>query len=108
MKPLSRRAQLGLWMFNALLLVAAVVLWQKLQWRKVSDTPNGITWQRGNTTHTDRNRDGRVDEEDISLPAGEKAIRRDSDLDGWFDLRYLERRGMATRLEQIREEAPRH
>lgn len=105
---LSRRAQFGLWMFNALLLVAAVVLWQKLQWEKVSDTANGIVWQRGNTTHTDRNRDGVVDEEIISLPSGEKAIRRDADLDGWFDLRYVERRGMATRLEQIHEAAPRH
>lgn len=108
MKPLSRRVQSGLWVFNALLLVAAVVLWQKLQWKKVGDTPNGIVWQRGNTTHTDRNRDGRVDEETIRLSNGDLVIRRDSDLDGWFDLRYVERRGLATRLEQIREEAPRH
>ena len=108
MKPLFRRAQFGLWVFNALLLAAAIVLWQKLQWKKVSDTPSGIVWKRMNTTHTDRNRDGIVDEEIIRLPNGDAAIRRDVDLDGWFDLRYVERRGMATRPEQIREEAPRH
>ena len=108
MKPLSRRAQLGLWMFNVLLLVAAAVLWQKLQWKKTSDSPAGIVWQRSHTTHTDRNRDGRVDEEVVRLPNGDAAVRRDSDLDGWFDLRYAERRGIATRPEQIREEAPRH
>lgn len=108
MKPLSRRAQSGLWGFNALLLAAAILLWQKLQWKKTSDTPSGLVWQRMNTTHTDRNRDGVVDEEIIRLPNGDAAIRRDADLDGWFDLRYVERRGMATKLEQIREAAPRH
>ena len=97
-----------LWAVNVLLLVLAVVFWQKLQWKKVSDTPNGIVWKRHWTTHTDRNRDGRVDEEIIRLPNGDAAIRRDTDLDGWFDLRYVERRGLATRLEQIREEAPIH
>ncbi len=102
------RWNLWLWTLNVFLLVTAVVLWQKLQWKKVSDTPGGIVWQRGNTTHVDRNRDGRVDEEIIRLPNGDLLIRRDSDLDGWFDLRYVERRGMALRLEQIREQAPRH
>lgn len=102
------RSQLLLWAFNALLLVAAVVLWRKLQWKKVGDTPSGIVWQRSHTTHTDRNRDGRVDEEVIRLPNGDAAIRRDADLDGWFDLRYVERGGMATRLEQIREKVPTH
>ncbi|MEN9575781.1 MAG: hypothetical protein RL514_3636 [Verrucomicrobiota bacterium] len=97
-----------LWAFNALLLVVGVIFWQKLQWKKISDTPNGIVWQRNYTTHTDRNRDGRVDEEVIRLPNGDAAIRRDTDLDGWFDLRYAERRGLAMRPEQIRDEAPRH
>lgn len=108
MKPLSRRALFGLWVLNAILFVVAVVFWSKLRWKKVSDSPAGITWRRNHTTHVDRNRDGRVDEETIRLPDGDTVIRRDSDLDGWFDLRYVERRGMATRLEQIREEAPRH
>jgi hypothetical protein len=102
------RRHLLLWGFNVLLLVATVVLWQKLRWRKVSDSPAGIVWQRSHTTQLDRNRDGLVDEETIRLPNGDAAIRRDTDLDGWFDLRYVERRGMATQLEQIREEAPRH
>lgn len=102
------RWQFALWLLNAALLVAAVVLWQKLRWRKISDSPAGITWHRSHTTHVDRNRDGLVDEETIRLPGGDAVIRRDSDLDGWFDLRYVERRGMATRLEQIREPAPRH
>ena len=97
-----------LWAFNVLLLVMAVLLWKKLRWRKVSDSSAGIVWQRSHTTQIDRNRDGLVDEETIRLPNGDAAIRRDTDLDGWFDLRYVERRGLATRLEQIREEAPRH
>ena len=46
-------------------------------------------------------------EEVILLRNGDAVIRRDSDLDGWFDLRYVERRGLATRLEQILEESPR-
>ena len=102
------RWNLWLWALNALLLVSAVLLWQKLKWKKVSDAPGGIVWQLGNTMHTDRNRDGLVDEETIRLPNGDLFIRRDSDMDGWFDLRYVERRGMATRVEQIREQAPRH
>jgi len=102
------RWQFALWLLNAALLAAAVVLWQKLRWRKVSDTPAGIMWHRSMTTHLDRNRDGLVDEETIRMPSGDAVIRRDSDLDGWFDLRYVEQRGMATRPEQIREEAPRH
>ncbi len=108
MKPLSRRMVLGLGGLNALLLVVAVVLGQKLRWRKVSDTPAGIVWHRSLTTHVDRNRDGIVDEETIRMPGGDAVIRRDSELDGWFDLRYVERRGLAVRPEQIREPAPRH
>lgn len=102
----KKRWHLLLWAFNALLLAATVVLWQKLRWRKVSDSSAGIVWQRSHTTQIDRNRDGLVDEEIIRLPNGDAAIRRDTDLDGWFDLRYVERRGLATRLEQIREQAP--
>ena len=107
-RTLTRKHTAALWVFNGLLLIAALVLWQRLRWRKVSDSPTGILWQRSQTTHLDRNRDGVVDEETIRLPNGDAVIRRDSDLDGWFDLRYVERRGMATRLEQLREEAPRH
>ena len=108
MREKNARRVRWLWAFNALLLVVVVVFWQKLQWEKASDTPTGIVWKRMNTTRTDRNRDGRVDEEVIHLRNGDAVIRRDSDLDGWFDLRYVERRGLATRLEQIREETPRH
>jgi hypothetical protein len=108
MKPLPRRVVLGLWILNAILLVVAVVLWDRLRWKKVSDTPAGIVWHRSRTTHVDRNRDGIVDEETIRAPGGDAVIRRDSDLDGWFDLRYVERKGLAVRPEQIREEAPRH
>ena len=108
MKPLSRRVQLGLWVLNAILLIIAVILWDKLRWKKISDSPSGIVWHRSHTTHVDRNRDGIVDEETIRLPNGDAVIRRDTDLDGWFDLRYVERRGMATRLDQIHEQAPRH
>lgn len=108
MNPLqSRHRKKVLWALNVLLLAVAVLLWQKLRWRKVSDSSGGIVWQRSHTTQNDRNRDGLVDEETIRLPNGDAAIRRDTDLDGWFDLRYVERRGLATRLEQIREQAPR-
>jgi hypothetical protein len=49
-----------------------------------------------------------VDEEIVRLSNGDLLIRRDSDLDGWFDLRYIERRGIPTKLETIHEQAPRH
>ena len=97
-----------LWLVNALLLVITLVLGAQLRWRKISDTPEGIVWQRGHTTHTDRNRDGVVDEEAVVLPNGEIVIRRDTDLDGWFDVRYVLRRGVAVNLETIHERAPRH
>lgn len=108
MKPLSRRAALGLWVLNALLLALALVLWDKLRWKKISDTPAGITWHRSHTTHVDCNRDGVVDDETIRLSNGDAAIRRDTDLDGWFDLRYVEHRGIVIRVEHIHEQAPRH
>ncbi len=108
MKPLSPRAVHGLWVLNALLLVALVVLWDQLRWKKISDTPAGITWHRGHTTHVDCNRDGIVDDETIRLPNGDASIRRDADLDGWFDMLYVERRGIVVRIEKIHEQAPRH
>ncbi len=103
----SKGRQQALWLFNGFLLITAFVLWQKLRWRKLSDSPAGIVWQRSQTTQVDRNRDGIIDEETIRLPNGDALIRRDSDLDGWFDLRYVEHKGIATRLEQIHEAAPR-
>ncbi len=106
--PCGERKQTALWILNGVLLMVALGLWQKLRWRKISDTSAGIVWQRSQTTHADHNRDGHVDQETIRLTNGDVVIRRDSDLDGWFDLRYLERNGMASRLEQIRERAPRH
>ena len=48
-----------------------------------------------------------VHRDTIRLPNGDALIRRDADLDGWFDLRYVEHKGIATRLEQINEAAPR-
>lgn len=103
----TRRDKL-LWAFNALLLVVAVVFWQKLRWKKISDSPSGMVWQRGHTTHVDRNRDGLVDEETITLPNGDKFFRRDTNLDGWFDYRYVERNGLVHGADQIREQAPSH
>ena len=102
------RTSMRLWLVNALLLAGALVLWQKVRWRKISDSPAGILWQRGHTIQTDRNRDGLVDEEIVSLPNGDKAITRDADLDGWFDFRYVERGGLARGLEQIHERVPSH
>jgi hypothetical protein len=97
-----------LWAFNLSLLIVAVVFWQKLRWKKISDSPSGIVWHRGHTTHVDRNRDGWVDEETIELPNGDKFFRRDTDLDGWFDYRYVERHGLVRGADQIREQAPTH
>jgi len=108
MKPLGRRQLLGLWLFNAGLLGVALVVGNQLRWKKISDSPAGTVWHRSHTTHVDRNRDGRVDEEMIRLPNGDIVVRRDSDLNGWFDLRYVERKGFAVQPEQIREQAPRH
>ncbi|NBV21154.1 MAG: hypothetical protein EBS05_04425 [Proteobacteria bacterium] len=107
-KPKRSHLTVWLWVFNVGLLIVAIMLWPQLHWRKISDTPEGIVWQRGSTTHTDHNRDGIVDEEIVRLSNGDLLIRRDSDLDGWFDLRYIERRGIPTKLETIHEQAPRH
>jgi hypothetical protein len=108
MKPLNHRQSPGLWLINGLLLGVALFIGNQLRWKKISESPAGTVWHRSQTIHVDRNRDGRVDEEMIRLSNGDTVVRRDSDLDGWFDLRYVERKGLVVQPEQIRERAPTH
>lgn len=67
-------------------------------------------WRNGNVTHVDENGDGRVDEELVVHPGkGKRTLRRDTDRDGYFDLKYnLSESGVATNITRIRDRAPRH
>lgn len=67
-------------------------------------------WVKGTTTHIDENGDGAVDEELVVDPKiGKRTVRRDTDRDGYFDLKYnLGESGVATNVTRIRERAPRH
>jgi hypothetical protein len=50
-----------------------------------------------------------VDESDEPAGPGERRIRRDTDLDGFFDVKYLvTSNGVASGIEKIHERAPRH
>lgn len=96
----------GLVILNA---VAGVVLFFKAPGWQESRERDRRLWRKGDVTHTDRDGDGRVDE--IEEPAGnrERHIRRDTDGDGFLDVRYLvTSNGVATRIEAIHEKAPRH
>jgi hypothetical protein len=108
-KVLARR----LWpAVSAVLLATAVglALWLRTgRWETVPQAGPGTKWTRGNVTHFDRTGDGTADEEETRLPGKRNAIiRRDTDLDGWFDVRYELRDGVVVRIDSIRERAPRH
>ena len=66
-------------------------------------------WVKGTTTHVDENGDGVVDEERVIDPrTGKRTVRRDTDRDGYFDLKYnLSESGVATNVTRIHERAPR-
>ena len=67
-------------------------------------------WRNGNVTHVDENGDGIVDEEvAVDSKTGKRTFRRDTDRDGYFDLKYnLSESGVATNITRIRDRAPRH
>ena len=67
-------------------------------------------WRKNSVTHIDENGDGVVDEEDvINSKTGKCTVRRDSDFDGYFDLKYnLTSSGVATNISKIHEKVPRH
>jgi hypothetical protein len=78
-------------------------------WKHGERTGGGSSWTRGDVTRTDRNGDGVVDEEETRRAGkGNAQIRRDTDFDGFFDVRYELRGGVVVRIESIRERAPRH
>jgi len=66
-------------------------------------------WVRGTTTHVDENGDGVVDEVLAVDPrTGKRTVRRDTDRDGYLDLKYnLGESGVATNIARIHERAPR-
>jgi hypothetical protein len=92
------------------LAAGAFVLWlltRELGWKQTRQEGGRIEWRRGAVTQRDENGDGVVDEELVALPApGCFRVRRDTDRDGWFDVRYELRHGLAGGLEKIRERAP--
>jgi hypothetical protein len=93
-----------------LLAAVAFVLWllaRGMGWKKTRHEGGQTEWRRGAVTQLDENGDGVVDEERIALPEpGGFRVRRDTDRDGWFDVRYELRNGIATGVGQIRERAP--
>ncbi|MEW6303549.1 MAG: hypothetical protein AB1705_08770 [Verrucomicrobiota bacterium] len=97
-------AALGLALFLFLRCAVDFFTWERIE----RDGP-AWQWRRGAVTIIDANRDGRIDEEITERgPGGRPRVRKDTDYDGWFDLRYeLGQFGIAMNVEKIRERAPR-
>jgi hypothetical protein len=92
---------------SAMLTVVLVAYYT--EWQPLPSDGSTRRWRSGNVIHIDRNHDGVVDEINIELEkTNDFLIKRDSDLDGWFDLQYQIRSNLAVRLEKIREKAPKH
>lgn len=107
---LTRRGWLVLVVLPALTLTIWTA-WSLLpKWVLMDKRGKTSVWRKGDIMHTDLNGDGRVDE--VVVLAGEGRmthVKRDSDLDGWFDLEYdLGPYGLALNVRTIRERAPRH
>jgi hypothetical protein len=82
---------------------------QSTRWKLIYEDGLVTKWQKGAMLHVDTNHDGVVDEEYFPLPGTNHfRVKRDSDFDGWFDLGYESKSGIATGIEKIREKAPRH
>lgn len=91
-----------------IVIALGVERWQR--WQLVS-RPNERekTWERDGVTRIDANGDGFIDEERTpgKVP-GEFIIKKDSDFDGYFDIRYRQTtKGFAVDLQQIHEAVPR-
>ena len=90
-----------------------ILIWfssaQKRGWKEIRRGARP-EWVKGNVTHTDENGDGVVDEELVADPkSGKRSVRRDTDLDGYFDLQYnLSPSGFARNITKIHRKAPRH
>lgn len=87
----------------------ACIYW-KLSWRELPREGQSRKWQRGQVLHIDEDGDGRVDEEIVDDPKTKRrVVRRDTNHDGWFDLKYQQGRyGIAMKLIPIHERAPWH
>lgn len=95
------------------LLLLATTLWLGLRgtgWKLIEHRGQHSQWAKDGIVHVDFNGDRVVDEETILAPPPRLTrVRRDTDLDGWFDIEYeLGPHGIAINLRQIREKAPRH
>ncbi|MBG89735.1 MAG: hypothetical protein CMO80_22940 [Verrucomicrobiales bacterium] len=106
----SRRWRFIFWLLFGLgLVILGFVLWDASRWRLISDDGDGLRWQRRNTTHWDKDRDGRADEISIWLGRPEQfLIQRDLDDDGWLDVEFESRSNIWNQVVKIHTRAPRH
>ncbi len=107
---LTRRGWLVLVVLPALALAIWTAWSLRPKWVLTDKRGPTSVWRKGNVMHTDLNGDGRVDEVVVLASDGRMThVKRDSDLDGWFDLEYdLGPHGLALNVRTIRERAPRH
>jgi hypothetical protein len=102
------------WTTATVIVVSAIVtivlrVYVREGWQPLDDDGGSRKWRNGKILHIDRNRDGIVDEIEIELAATNVfLIKRDTDLDGWFDLQYELRSNIAVHIENIHEKAPKH
>lgn len=92
-----------------LVLVSFVIVRRLQTWRLVSKEGRTRTWESKGIIYIDTNGDGRIDEERRpgKMP-GEFIVLKDSDFDGYYDLRYRQQtNGIATFPDQIKEAVPR-
>ncbi len=102
------------WFTATVIVLSAVVTvflvaYDRGGWQPLPDDGRSLHWRNGKILHIDRNRDGTVDEIEIEMATTNVfMIKRDTDLDGWFDLQYELRSNIAVHVENIHEKAPKH
>lgn len=106
----SRRWRTILWLLIGCgLLLTLLAAWDQTRWRYLGREEGAHRWKRGHEIHFDTNGDGAVDEVVIRV-GGPRFTRhrRDTNGDGWLDLEYDIRDGLAHGVRNIRLRAPRH
>lgn len=102
------------WVLLVICPAVVAVLWLAVKlitrWEVMEKQGVSTTWRKGNVLHLDANGDGRVDQEmQLAEPPNYTRVKRDSDFDGWYDMEYeIGPYGIAIKLRQICEQAPRH
>lgn len=94
----------------AALIGALAAVFGDYGWKEIRRDGKLRMWKHGDVYHIDSNGDGLVDEEiNYKGPGGKVTVRKDTNFDGYFDLRYnLVTNGIAVNIVPIHEKAPRH